>query len=453
MSADAVQPGVIGEKTMSEEDDEFTSREQLQEIEPLDDEEDETPEEVRGWNWGAFFLNWIWGLGNRTYIALAMFIPGVNLLVPFLLGFMGNKWAWQNKEWEDVDDFLASQRRWAIAGTCVFLLMIFGSIGGAFWHQKFLAKSEPFRQSVAQITQHDETLREVGGKIRPGWYVLGDLQPFVAQKDAWLKYPVNTPKGEVVIETRAVMEKSGWDLSELSVTLSNGKTIRPDLPRDIIKNAKADGRAALENGDGESAVAALTIAAKLGDAAAPFMIGDIYATGDGVDVDLDLAEEWMKKAVKAGNPGARARLAEIEEMLPPDPTPEQLKEIAEAEALEDVDARFAAAEQAMADLRKLAEGGSIAAQIRLADILFNGQGVGQNFSLAAMWYRKAAEAGDADAQYVLGSMYVRGEAVPRSMIDARDWLTKAAEQGHEGAKQELRTVGSLAALEEEADNR
>jgi hypothetical protein len=30
------------------------------------------PPEIRGWNWGAFFLNWIWGVVNETYIALLM---------------------------------------------------------------------------------------------------------------------------------------------------------------------------------------------------------------------------------------------------------------------------------------------------------------------------------------------------------------------------------------------
>lgn len=430
---------------MSEEDDEFTSRDEIPEIEDI---EDEIPEEIRGWNWGAFFLNWIWGLGNRTYIALAMFIPGVNIVIPFLLGFMGNKWAWRNREWEDVDDFLASQRRWAVAGTCLFLLMIFGTIGGAFWHQKFLAKSEPFRLSVEQVADNRDIMKEVGGRLRPGWYVLGDLQPLVAQNATWMKYPINTAKGEAVVETRAVLEKGRWDLSELKVTLPNGETMEPELPRDVIKRAMVDGRAAMESGDGEGAIRSLRIAADLGDPAAPYLIGDIYATGLGHKVDLDLAEEWMKKAVAAGNLGAQKRLAEIEEMLPPDPTPAELKEIAETEALESIDERLAAAGQAIADLRKLAEDGSVRAQIRLADILFNGQGEMQNYSLAAMWYRKAAEAGNADAQFMLGSMYVRGEAVPRSIVDAREWLTKAAEQGHEGAKQELRTVGDLAVLEE-----
>ena len=28
------------------------------------------PPEIDRWNWGAFLLNWIWGVGNNTFIAL-----------------------------------------------------------------------------------------------------------------------------------------------------------------------------------------------------------------------------------------------------------------------------------------------------------------------------------------------------------------------------------------------
>ena len=31
------------------------------------------PPELTGWNWGAFFLTWIWGIGNSTFIALLAF--------------------------------------------------------------------------------------------------------------------------------------------------------------------------------------------------------------------------------------------------------------------------------------------------------------------------------------------------------------------------------------------
>ena len=64
--------------------------------------------------WGAFFLNWIWGLGNKTYITLLVFLVG---LIPFVgalavfgcqiwFGIMGNRWAWQNKRWKRSGYFL-----------------------------------------------------------------------------------------------------------------------------------------------------------------------------------------------------------------------------------------------------------------------------------------------------------------------------------------------------------
>ena len=50
----------------------------------------EIPRELDRWNWGAFFLNWIWGLGNSTYIALLMWVPFVNLIMIFVLGARGS---------------------------------------------------------------------------------------------------------------------------------------------------------------------------------------------------------------------------------------------------------------------------------------------------------------------------------------------------------------------------
>jgi len=52
------------------------------------------PPEIKGWNWGAFFLNALWGIGNSTYIALLMFVPFVNFIMPFVLAIKGNQWAW-----------------------------------------------------------------------------------------------------------------------------------------------------------------------------------------------------------------------------------------------------------------------------------------------------------------------------------------------------------------------
>ncbi len=84
--------------------------------------------------------------------------------------------------------------------------------------------------------------------------------------------------------------------------------------------------------------------------------------------------------------------------------------------------------------RKAAEGGSVAAQLRLGSMYFFGQGVRRDHQQAALWYRKAAEQGSASGQFNLGIMCYRGLGVPRDSREAAQWFTRAAEQGHAKAQ-------------------
>src|SRR6516162_3005087 len=90
------------------------------------------PAEINRWNWGAFLLNWIWGIGNQTYIALLMFVPIVNIVMPFVLGAKGSAWAWRNGRWDSVEHFKRVQRLWAIWGVVVLVggVVLFGGIIG-----------------------------------------------------------------------------------------------------------------------------------------------------------------------------------------------------------------------------------------------------------------------------------------------------------------------------------
>ncbi len=72
--------------------------------------------ELRKWNWGAFLLSWIWGIGNRVWISLLALVPVLGLIMMFVLGFKGNRWAWEKKDWRDIEHFHSMQRKWAIAG-------------------------------------------------------------------------------------------------------------------------------------------------------------------------------------------------------------------------------------------------------------------------------------------------------------------------------------------------
>lgn len=91
------------------------------------------PDEVaKKFNWGAFFLSWIWGLGNATYLPLIIlavafipFIGGLGCLgLAIWFGIKGNEWAWQNKQFPSVEAFHEYQKKWAIAGIIVACLGI-----------------------------------------------------------------------------------------------------------------------------------------------------------------------------------------------------------------------------------------------------------------------------------------------------------------------------------------
>jgi hypothetical protein len=84
------------------------------------------PQEIKKWSWGAFLLNWIWGIGNSVWIALISLIPIplIGLIMMFVLGAKGNEWAWQSKKWESIERFQKTQRAWAIAGVIIFCISI-----------------------------------------------------------------------------------------------------------------------------------------------------------------------------------------------------------------------------------------------------------------------------------------------------------------------------------------
>jgi hypothetical protein len=98
------------------------------------------PAEIQGLNWGAFLLNWIWGIFNGTMLALLCLIPFLNLIMAIVLLVKGNEWAWQNKRWDSVEHFKSVQRKWAIWGvgllvagillSCVFIVLagVLGSL-------------------------------------------------------------------------------------------------------------------------------------------------------------------------------------------------------------------------------------------------------------------------------------------------------------------------------------
>jgi len=81
----------------------------------------EVPPGVKGWSWGAFLLNWIWAIGNRTWIGLLALAPYIGIVVSIALGIKGREWAWKNKRWDSLEHFNSVQKRWSFWGVVLIL--------------------------------------------------------------------------------------------------------------------------------------------------------------------------------------------------------------------------------------------------------------------------------------------------------------------------------------------
>jgi serine/threonine protein kinase len=86
------------------------------------------PEEILGWNWGAFLMPWFWMWPNQVWCGIFCFIPQISGLMAIALGAKGNEWAWKSRRWNSIEQFKAHQRGWAIAG-----ILIGGPISIILW--------------------------------------------------------------------------------------------------------------------------------------------------------------------------------------------------------------------------------------------------------------------------------------------------------------------------------
>lgn len=129
------------------------------------------PDGIKGWSWGAFLLNWIWAIGNKTWIGLFAIIPYVGLIMAIVLGFKGREWAWKNKQWESVEHFNSVQKKWSVWGVAivigVFVIGILAAIAiPAYQDYVVRAKQAEFNQTQAseesaEVTpQEQESLQE-----------------------------------------------------------------------------------------------------------------------------------------------------------------------------------------------------------------------------------------------------------------------------------------------------
>ncbi|MBN4005288.1 serine/threonine-protein kinase [Nostoc sp. LPT] len=82
----------------------------------INNQNETVPEEILGWNWGAFLMPWLWMWPNQVWYGLFCFVPNAWWLMAIAFGAKGNEWAWKSRRWRSIEQFKAHQRGWAIAG-------------------------------------------------------------------------------------------------------------------------------------------------------------------------------------------------------------------------------------------------------------------------------------------------------------------------------------------------
>lgn len=173
------------------------------------------PAEIDRWNWGAFLLNWIWGIGNNTFIALLMFIPFANIIVLFLLGAKGSAWAWRNKRWDSVEHFQRVQRQWAKWGAIVFVGGAVAMVALMFTIASALKTSEPYKMAVSRLQGNPQVLAMVGLPMVTG-APMGNIEVSGPRGQASLSFSVEGPKGKGEAYVEAVKDLGQWHIKRMA---------------------------------------------------------------------------------------------------------------------------------------------------------------------------------------------------------------------------------------------
>jgi hypothetical protein len=182
------------------------------------------PPEINRWNWGAFFLNWIWGIGNNTYIALLSLIPFVGFVMFFVLGAKGSAWAWRNGRWDSVEHFRRVQRRWAIWGAIVWLasiLLFAGTFAGVF---SLLRHSEAYQLGVSKLQSSPIATNLLGTPITTG-IPSGSIKYNNSSGRADLTFSASGPRAAGMVFVEAIKTNGVWSLTKLVLKLNGSDNV------------------------------------------------------------------------------------------------------------------------------------------------------------------------------------------------------------------------------------
>ena len=159
-------------------------------------EKSNVPSEVKNkFNWGAFLLSWIWGIGNKTYITLIYLILGlipiVNLGILIWFGIKGNEWAWRNKQFKSIPEFHENQKKWVVWSIIcwvVFIILVqFLLVIGIFI--SFLNDSTDNPEGTGKTTSKLERMMDKMATIYFQSYTIGENENrFYVLESDWKRF-------------------------------------------------------------------------------------------------------------------------------------------------------------------------------------------------------------------------------------------------------------------------
>src|SRR5579871_6136899 len=188
------------------------------------------PADIDRWNWGAFLLNWIWGIGNNSFIALLTLVPGLGLVMPFVLGVKGSAWAWCNGRWDSVEHFKRVQRLWAIWGVVIWLggIVLCGGIVGTVF--SLLKNSEAYQLAVSRLQANTAAASALGAPISTG-IPSGKISINGTSGHAELEFSATGTKAAGRVVAEALKENGVWSLKVLKLR-ADGRDDEIDLLRE-----------------------------------------------------------------------------------------------------------------------------------------------------------------------------------------------------------------------------
>ena len=172
------------------------------------------PPEIQRWNWGAFLLNWIWGIGNNALLALLVFVPLFGFVWMFVVGARGNEWAWRNKRWDSVAQFQATQRKWAKWGVTLLLASV--ALGTLFviGMLSMLKDSDAYKLAQARLDADERVVALVGRPFSTG-NPSGSFQSSGPDGSASLAFSIEGPKGKGQVFVEARKRLGQWQITRM----------------------------------------------------------------------------------------------------------------------------------------------------------------------------------------------------------------------------------------------